>query len=89
MRLRDELKSLKSQYQVQNEIQVRKNQKVIKSDINELIVKNYHKNKQPIQQQAKFKPPNFPSCKRKNWLEFDKVTTAKIVNIFLTNKNIR
>ena len=30
------------------------------------------KNKQPIQQQKKYKPPNFPSCKRNNWLEFDK-----------------
>ena len=31
------------------------------------------KNKQPIIQQQKFKPPNCPTCKRNNWLEFDKV----------------
>ena len=37
-----------------------------------MVVKNYPKNKQPIIQQQKFKPPNCPSCKQKNWLEFDK-----------------
>ena len=37
-----------------------------------MIVTNYTKNKQPIQQQRKFKPPNCPSCKRNKWLEFDK-----------------
>ena len=34
------------------------------------MVKNYPKNKQSIQQQQKFKPPNCSSCKQKNWLEF-------------------
>ena len=70
--LRDEPKSLRTHYQVQNETQIRKNQKVIKNDNNELEVKNYPKNKQPIQQQLKFKPPNCPNRKRNNWLEFDK-----------------
>ena len=70
LRLRDELKSLRTQYQVQNETQIRRNQKVIKNDNDELIVKNYpkNKNKQPIIQQL----PNCPSCKGNNWLEFDK-----------------
>ena len=72
LRKRDEPKSLRTQYQVQNETQIRRNQKVIKNDNNELIVKNYTKNKQPIIQQQKFKPPNCPSCKQNNWLEFDK-----------------
>ena len=71
LRLRDEPKSLRTQYQVQNEAQIRRNQKVIKNDNNELVVKNYPKNKQPIIQQQKFKPPNCPSCKQNNWLEFD------------------
>ena len=35
-----------------------------------MIVKNYPKNKQPIQQQPKL--PNCPSCKQNNWLKFDK-----------------
>ena len=50
LRLRDEPKSLRTQYQVQNETQIRKNQKVIKNDNDQLIVKNYPKikNKQPI-----------------------------------------
>ena len=43
--LRDEPKSLRTQYQVQNETQIRKNQKVIKNDNDQLIVKNYPKNK--------------------------------------------
>ena len=71
--LRDPPKFLKIQYQVQNYKQIRKNQKVIKNNDDELIVKNYPKNKkQTIQQQPKFKPANCPSCKRNNWLEFDK-----------------
>ena len=71
--LRDEPKSLRTQYQVQNETQIRKNQKVVKIDNDQLIVKNYPKNKkQPIKQQQKLKPPNCPSCKQNNWLEFDK-----------------
>ena len=57
---------------MQNETQIRRNQKVIKNDNDELIVKNYPKNKQPIIQQQKFKLPNCPSCKQNTWLEFDK-----------------
>ena len=72
LRLRDEPKSLRTQYQIQNETQIRRNQKVIKNDNDELVVKNYTKNKQPIIHQQKFKPPNCPSCKQNNWLEFDK-----------------
>ena len=72
LRLRDEPKSLRTQYQVQNETKIRRNQKVIKNDNNQLVVKIYPKNNQPNSQQPKFKPPNCPSCKRKNWLEFDK-----------------
>ena len=63
---------MRTQYQVQNETQTRKNQKVVKNDNNELIVKNYPKNKQPIIQKQKFKQPKCPTCKRNNWLEFDK-----------------
>ena len=37
-----------------------------------MIVKNYPKNKQPIQQQPIFKPPSCPSCQKNIWLEFDK-----------------
>ena len=73
LRKRDPPKSLRTQYQVQNERQIRRNQKVIKNDDYQLVVKNYPKNKQPsIQQQSKFKPPNCPSCKQNMWLEFDK-----------------
>ena len=67
LRKRDEPKSLRTQYQVQSDTQIRRNQKVIKNDNDELIVKNYTKHKQPIIQQL----PNCPSCKQNNWLEFD------------------
>ena len=44
--LRDEPKSLRTQYPVQNEAQIRKNKKVIKNDNDQLVVKIYAKNKQ-------------------------------------------
>ena len=70
LRKRDEPKSLRTQYQLQNDTKIRRNQKVIKNDNDELLVKNYPRKKQPIHQQPKL--PNCPSCKRNNWLEFDK-----------------
>ena len=72
LRKRNPPTSLRTQYQVQNQTKIRRNQKVIRNDNDQLIVKNYPKNKQPIIQQQKFKPPNCPSCKQNNWLEFDK-----------------
>ena len=71
-RLRDEPKSLRTQYQVQNETKVRRNQKVIKNDNDQLKVKIYPRNKQSIIQQQKFKLPNCSTCKRNKWLEIDK-----------------
>ena len=47
LRKRDEPKSLRTQYQIQNETQKKRNQKVIKKDNDQLLVKNYPKNKQP------------------------------------------
>ena len=64
LRLRGPPKSLGTQNQVQNGIQIRKNQKVIRNDNDELIVKNYTKKKQLIQRQLKFEPPNCPRCKQ-------------------------
>ena len=69
LRKRDEPKSLRTQYQIQNDTKIRRNQKVIKNDNDQLIVKNYPKTKQPIIHQQL---PNCPSCKQNNWLEFDK-----------------
>ena len=48
------------------------NQKVNKNDNDQLVVKNYPRIKQPIIQQQKFKPPNFPTWKQNLCLEFDK-----------------
>ena len=66
LRTGDPPKSLKTQYQVQNEKEIRRNQKVIKNDNDELIVSNCPGNKQPIIPQPKFKPRNCPSCKNFN-----------------------
>ena len=74
LRIRDPPKSLRTQYQVQNETKIRRNQKVIKNDDDELLVKLYPKNKQPIIQQQL---PNCPSCKKNNWLEFNKGYNCK------------
>ena len=67
LRKRDPPISLSTQYQVQNEIQIRRNQKIIKHDNDQLVVKKYPKtkNNQPIIQQQL---SNCPSCKRNTWL---------------------
>ena len=72
LRKQDPPLSLGTQYQVQNETQIRNNQKVVRNNNNELEVKSYPKNEQPIQQQPKLISPNCPSFKRNIWLEFDK-----------------
>ena len=73
LRKRDPPQCLRTQYQVPGNTQIRNNQKVIRDEKNELVVKNYPKNKQPIiQQQPNFRPPDCPSCKENIWLEFDK-----------------
>ena len=71
LRKRDPPTSLRTQYQVQNETQIRRNQKVIKNDNDQLVVKNYpkNKNKQLIFQKQL---PNCPICKQNKWLEIDK-----------------
>ena len=51
LRKRDPPTSLRTQYQVQNETQIRKDQKVIRNDNDQIISKNYPKKKQPISQQ--------------------------------------
>ena len=82
-RKRDPPTSLRTQYQVQNETKIRKNQKVVKSD-DQLIVKNIPRiKKQPIQQQPNL--PNCPSCMRNNWLEYDKGYHCKNCE-FIINK---
>ena len=74
LRKRDPTAPLRIQYQVKNQTQIRTNQRVIRNDDNQLIVKKYpkNKNKQTNIQQRKFDLPNCPGCKQNNWLEFDK-----------------
>ena len=74
LRKQNQPQSLRTQYQVQNDTQIRKNQEVIKNNNDELVVKNYAKNKRPVfhHQQQKFKPPDCSNCKQKNWLDSEK-----------------
>ena len=58
LRERDPPTSVRTQYQVQNDTQIRRNLKIVKNDNDELIIKNYLENKQPIIQQQHFKPSN-------------------------------
>ena len=83
LRKRDEPKSLRTQYQVQNETQIRRNQKVIKNDKNELVVKIYPKSKKQTIIQIQL--PNCPSCRRSYWLDFDKGYFCKICK-YIINK---
>ena len=69
LRKRNPPSSLRTQYQVQNETQIWRNQKVIKNDNDQLVVRNSPKNEQPIIQKQL---PNCPGCKQNIWLEFDK-----------------
>ena len=78
LRKRNPPTSLTTQYQVQIETQIRRNQKVIKNDNDQLVVKNYPKNKQPIIQHQKINIPNCPTCKQNSSLEFDKSYHCKI-----------
>ena len=85
LRERDPQKSLRTQYQVQNNTQIRKIQKVIRGN-NELVVRNYPKIKQPfIQPPPTFKLPNCPSCKGNGWCEFHKGNYCKICE-YIINK---
>ena len=77
-------KSLRTQCQVQNETQIRKNQKVDENN-GKLEVRNYPKKEQPIIRQPSFKPQNCPSCKWNLWLEFDRGWCCQNCEYF-TNK---
>ena len=74
LELRGELKYLKIQYQVQINAQIRKNRKVIKNDIDELLFENYlNKKQKPIIEPPIFKQPHFcPGCKQNSLIDFDK-----------------
>ena len=66
---------------------MRKNQKFVENN-GKLEVKNYPKNKQPINQQPKFKPPNSPTFKRNNWLEFDKSYCCEICENIINKETL-
>ena len=71
LRKQDPPTFLRTHYQVQNNTQKRKNQKVIENDNDVIVVKKYPKNKKQPIEQSEFTPPKCPSCKRNKWLVFD------------------
>ena len=88
LRKRDPSKSLRTQYQVLNETQVRKIQKVIKNDNDELVGKNYPKKKQTIQQ-PKLNHRVVLVVNRIIGWNLIKVTVVKFVNMLSTKRNIK
>ena len=81
IRERDPPKIPRTQYQVQNNTQIRKNQKVIGKDNDEIVVKIYPEKKQLITQQRKTNLPDFPSCK-KYGLFLIKLLLSKLCKFF-------
>ena len=88
LRERDPPISLRIHYQVQNETQIRKNQRVIKINNEKLVVRNYPKNRQPIYQ-PEFELANCPSCRMKNWFEFDKGYYCQICEFIINKQKLR
>ena len=80
LRKRDPPTSLKTHCQVQNNTHIRRNQKLIKNDNDELVSKNCLKikNKQQLS--------NSPSCQRNNWLDFDKGYYCKKCEYIINKK---
>ena len=62
----NETKSLKTQYQIKNNTQIRKNQKDNKIDNDELEVQIYPKKKKPVIEKPKVNLPSCPSCEERN-----------------------
>ena len=62
---------------------------MVRNNNNELEVRIYPKNKQPIQQQLKFKPPSCPSCKRNTWPRFDESYYFKNCEYFVNKQKHR
>ena len=88
LRLRDPPTSLRTQHQAQNQAKVRKNQKVIKNDNDELVVKIILKIKMN-NQLFNYQLPNCPSCKQNKWLEFDKGYYCKNCEFIINKQSIR
>ena len=63
---RDPPKIPRTQYQIQNNTQIRKNRKVNGKDNDEIVVKIYPEKKQLIIQQRRNTLPDFPSFKKKD-----------------------
>ena len=89
LRKRDPPKTLRTQYQVQNDTQIRRNQKVIKNDNDQLVVKNYPKNKQPIIQKQIFNHQIVLFVNQVLGYNLINVFIVKIANTLSTNRNIR
>ena len=70
--LRDckETESSRTQFQVFNETQIKRNQKFIKIESYEFEVKSYPK--KTIFEKPKYTFPSCHSCKLNNWIEIDR-----------------
>ena len=87
LRKRDSPTAFRTQYQVQNGTEIRKNQKFFQNN-GRIEDKSCPKNKQQIQQ-AKFKPPNCPNSKQNSWLEFDKGYHCKNCDYIINKQKLQ
>ena len=62
---------LRTQYQGQNDTKIRRKQKIIKIDNNELEVESYPKKEKPIIEKGKINLSFCPICEE-NWVDFDR-----------------
>ena len=85
LKLRDPPQSLRIQYRAQRETEIKRNQKVLKKDNDEMIVKNYLKKKKANIQQPKYNWTKCLGCKWNNCFAFDKGWFCQICE-FIINK---
>ena len=80
---------MRTQYQVIHETEIRRNQKVIKNENDEVEVRSYPTTKKKKTSEESKLDNDCPIRKQRNWIDFDKGHFRPISNLLLINKNAR
>ena len=84
LREREQPKSLRTQYQVQNDTKIRRNQKVIKDDKGKLTVKPYPKKEKEKEIGNNIqKIIQCPSCNRNAMVEYDEYYQCEVCDVIM------
>ena len=83
LREREQPKSLRTQYQIQNNTKIRRNQKVIKDDKGKLTVKPYPKKEKPQHSENTQKIIQCPSCYRNAMVEYDEYYQCEVCDVIM------